>query len=237
MKVPSRISSKLASLVFVAAALAAVAAFFMFSQTPSSQTTTVQAELPLDFVSTHLETFSRRDVALILNNYAGDAEVVWSGESGGLSGRYRGIHAIRAFLTVVLTNSEKVELSPVNLSGKVLEEGSAELKSIIKIRGYNAIIGNFEGEAQATYLLRKTPEGWRIRLESWDFSKFESEGRGATVFPQWSMLYSRKTTTANDPLKDFIWRLSEFTPLAVAALFVGFAAALYASRRSLSSTA
>ncbi|MEM0443663.1 MAG: hypothetical protein QXS57_07380 [Candidatus Caldarchaeum sp.] len=207
----------------IAVVFAAAAAFFLLPRQRTADTGDGQSDLPLEFVQMHLETFGRRDVALILNNYAGDAEVVWSGESGGLTGRYRGFHAIRAFLTVVLTNSDRVELRAVDVSGKVLQDGSVEIKSLINVSGHNAIIGAFEGDARATYILAQTPEGWRIKLEAWDFNRFDAEGAGATVFPQWAALYGSRKTLSPDPVKDFFWRISDLAPMALAAVFAAMA--------------
>ncbi|MEM4303075.1 MAG: hypothetical protein QW470_07665 [Candidatus Caldarchaeum sp.] len=213
----------LATLAVVVVVSTTIAAMLLFSTPPAANTTIKQTSEPFEFISMHLETFGRRDVALILNNYAGDAEVVWSGESGGLAGRYRGVNAIRAFFTTVLTNSDEVELKAIDTSGSVSQDGTAKINSHITIRGHNAIIGEFSGEALATYLLTQTPNGWRIKLESWDFKRFDAEGPGSTVFPQWAALHGRRTgQPAHDPVKGLFWSLSEVSPfiIALAALVV-----------------
>jgi len=222
----------LAAIVFAMTA-AAFSVVLFFSQTPDGEgKTTGQTATPFEFVLKHLETFGRRDVALILNNYAGDAEIVWTGESGGLAGRYRGLGAIRTFLTTVLTYTDNVELESVEIDGRIEDEGRVLVTSKITIRGHNSIIGEFEGEAHATYILTQTRDGWRIKTESWDFRKFNAEGQGSTAFPQWAALYSRRSKVYGiDPVKDLFWSISEYTPLVIVLTATGVAVYFFAVRR------
>ena len=224
----------LAAIVTIAITAVVFFAAQTFSQTPAEEkgNATYKATPPFEFVSKHLETFGRRDVALILNNYAGDAEIVWTGESGGLAGRYRGLGAIRTFLTTVLTNSDKVELTLVEMDGRIENEGKALMTTKITIRGHNSIIGEFEGEASATYILTQTEEGWRIKTESWDFKNFNAEGQGATAFPQWAALYSRRSKVYGiDPVKDLFWSVSEYSRLIIVLTATGVAVYFFAVRR------
>jgi hypothetical protein len=224
----------ISAIIAVAVIAVALSAVLIFSQTPAGEkNTSGQTITPLEYVSKHLETFERRDVALILNNYAGDAEVVWTGESGGLAGRYRGLGAIRTFLTTVLTNSDKVELKSVEMDGRIEDEGRALVTSRIMIRGHNSIIGEFEGEANAKYVLTLTSDGWRIKTESWDFRKFKAEGPGSTAFPQWAALYGRRSKVYGiDPVKDLFWSISDYSPIVIVLAAAGIAAYLFAVRRS-----
>lgn len=219
-----------AIIVFVSAA----ASFFLIATTqqPKGITTGTAATLresPHEFVSEHLEAFGRRDVAMLLNNYEGDAELVWSGESGGLAGRYRGVNTIRAFLTTVLTNSDKVVLRQAGMNSSLMGDGTSRVEYELEIEGHNSIIGRFVGRAYAVYVLKQTSEGWRIKLENWDFREFEAEGQGATVFPQWSALYSRRADIVHDSVKDFFWNLSLLAPYVFAALILGLALSIFFS--------
>ncbi len=149
-----------------------------------------------------------------------------------MAGRYRGLGAIRTFLTTVLTNSDKVELTLVEMDGRIEIEGKALMTTKITIRGHNSIIGEFEGEASATYILTQTQEGWRIKTESWDFKNFNAEGPGSTAFPQWAVLYGKRSKVPNEgSVKDLFWNVSEYSTLVIVLAATVIAAYFFAVRR------
>jgi hypothetical protein len=196
----------------------------------SGKSNVIAAPDPIGFALEHLSKYQERNVASLLNDYLPNGAIVWSGESGGLSGTYRGFNAIRTFLSTVLTSSERVNITIVQGPSVKWSDSKSAIVSIgIRVSGTSYIIGRFEGEASVHCELIVTDNGWKISSEKWHYSKFTSESQGATTFPQWSLLKSGTTAdSGRDELKEMIYNLS--VPFAV--LVASFAvAAMYSLYR------
>ncbi|MDJ0274915.1 MAG: hypothetical protein QW410_01285 [Nitrososphaerota archaeon] len=178
---------------------------------------------PAEFVMEHMMKYRDRNVASLLNDYLPDGTITWSGESGGLSGTYRGLGAIRTFLSIVLTGSEDVEISVTELSTERLGTKSATVSFKTSVKGRNFVIGRFEGEANVRCELVLTDTGWKIASEQWHYSRFNSESPGSTTFPQWSWSSLRggaKSESERDALKELAYNFSGAFALLIVAISV-----------------
>jgi len=193
----------------------------------------IAAPDPIGFVLEHLSKYQERNVASLLNDYLPNGAIVWSGESGGLSGTYRGFNAIRTFLSTVLTSSERVNITIIEgPSVKWSDSKSATVSIGIRVSGTSYIIGRFEGVASVHCELIMTDNGWKISSEKWHYSEFTSESQGATTFPQWSLLKSGTTTASRrDELKEMIYNLSVMFAVLVASFAVAATYSLYRRTR------
>jgi len=177
----------------------------------------------MEFVENHMSKFRERNVASILTDYLDDATLIWRGESGGLSGTYKGVSAIRTFLSVVLTGSENVNVEVEKVTSTAATPQKATVKLDVKVSGYNFIIGHFEGKAEVSLALEISEGSWRIKSEEWNYSSFSSESPGSTAFPQWATLKGGRGIPT-DPIKDFVYNYSSASiiPLLMLILFLAF---------------
>jgi len=193
----------------------------------------IAAPDPIGFALEHLSKYQERNVASLLNDYLPNGAIVWSGESGGLSGTYRGINVIRTFLSTMLTSSERVNITVIEgPSVRWSDDKSATVSIGIRVSGSNYVIGRFDGEASVHCELIMTDDGWKISLEKWHYSKFTSESPGATTFPQWSLLRIGTTIESRrDELKEVIYNLSVPFAILVASFAVAAMYSLYQKAR------
>lgn len=142
-------------------------------------------------VQAHLQKLNSRDVSGAAADYAQNAVMVWSGVTQGLGGTYSGQGAIRLTLQTAIGSASTLTYSiqSFNATGSTSNPNLAGVKTALNFAGASAILGNFNGTIDATYVFINQGGSWLIQQETSNYKSFNVQfAQGATTFPQWQVV-------------------------------------------------
>ena len=132
--------------------------------------------------SEHLLHFSSRETFAVTNDFQDGAQMVWTGDTGGLfGGNYTGLRAINEVFEGFLGST--TSLSMVNETWTLAPTGaeSAVVYSTLNFTGQNNVWGDFDGQVVGRdYYV--AADGWQISQEFWNFTSFYEQYPMSTMF-------------------------------------------------------
>ena len=223
--------SKLAPLVVLVIVLLGAGAYvFLSSRSTSPPSATGRAssssQTPVrDAVDQYVQDLNDRSVNALASFYTPNSVVLWSGELGGLQGRYIGAQQIillygasigkTTAMNATTSNYSQIALSPtvVNASFNLVLHANSTVAGVL-----NAAINVVQEWSWAN-------DGWQISKETWAYTLFyssqlTSELGTPTTFPQWG--YELKGGNPNlVSEKSFEWHAGPYIAASVYAFLFG----------------
>ena len=173
--------SKLAVPVALIVILVAAGAFVFFtrssmtsSSTQSSNTSTLPTITVRTAVNQFVQEINNRSVEGVLTFYGPTSLVVWSGNTGGLVGKYNGAGNIRLIYAASIGKTTKIS---ANVSSYVENPSSATHANATYVIGMHAN-STTAGVVNATVLVSQEWNwgngGWQIARENWNYKFFDA---------------------------------------------------------------
>jgi hypothetical protein len=179
------------------------------STTSTSSTTAQRAPPPgsKQAFDTHLSNIHARDVPAALSDYVGSATVLWTGNTGGLSGIYIGTGNIRLLLASALSTAQQISLAPSDYIVKNNSASRVTVNATLDITGQSQYLGRFNGTVEAQSVFTYSNGAWKISNENWYWkSLVGSQSGGATTFPEWQKVGPiNPSRRSADWLHNFAW--------------------------------
>lgn len=151
----------------------------LFGTRTETVTTTVTTTQQISDVrgafAEHMLSLGSRNVSALVSQYAGDANVTWTGQASGLAGTYIGKVTIGVLLGQFFeAYANSFTIANVTQAMAVTSSDSAAVNSTFGFTGWGERWGNTSGtvSAQDYYSYSTTNDAWLISQETWTFLSF-----------------------------------------------------------------
>jgi hypothetical protein len=226
--------SKLAPLVVLVVILVAAGAYVFLSSrsTPPSSTTTRSSSSPptpvQSAVDEYVQDLNDRSVNGLASFYTPSSVVLWSGELGGLQGRYIGTQQIMLLYGASIGKTTAMNATASNYTQIALSPTVENATYDLVLHANSTVAGVLNAAINVVQEWSWANDGWQISKESWAYTLFYSsqltnELGTPTTFPQWG--YELKGGNPNlVSEKNFEWHAGPYIAASVYAFLLGVAA-------------
>jgi hypothetical protein len=198
------------------------------SSGPSLPVGTSVPTVPVDTeVNQLINDLNTRNVAGLITLYSPNAVDVWSGNTGGLSGRY-GTDRIKLIYATTIGKSNSTTANIVLYAEKGISPTETNTTYLLSMVSYSPVAGRVNARVNVTEQWDWWSTGWQITKENWFYTYYNASymnnGLGSsTTFPQWG--YMLKGGNPNlVPEKSFEWHAGAYLAASVYAFFLGIIA-------------
>jgi hypothetical protein len=108
----------------------------------------------------------------VLQAYAPNATMVFSGNTQGLGGTFQGTANIWPVLQTWIEPASTLNITVKSFNYTLNSNGTAEIGAALAFVGYSHINGNFSGSVSASYEYAYHNGGWLISQEDWNFERY-----------------------------------------------------------------
>ncbi len=222
--------AKLAVPIALVVVLAVAGAYLLTRGGPSpTSTSSTSPNVSLQTVVTQMvQDVNQRTVDGLTNFYTQTSVVRWSGNTGGLSGRYVGTDDIRLIYATTVGKTTQMSVTSGGYSEKPLSPTDINATFVMNMTAKSPTVGDLNATIHVTQEWQWGAGGWQISRENWAYtsfsaSLFNAQFPPATTFPQWS--YSLRGGNPNlVSEKSFEWHAGPYVAASVYAFLLAVAA-------------
>jgi hypothetical protein len=225
--------SKLAVPVALIVILVAAGAFVFFtrSTTSSSTQSSNSSSLPTITVRTAVNQFvqeiNNRSIEGVLTFYTPSSLVVWSGNTGGLVGKYNGAGNIRLIYAASVGKTTQISANVSNFAENVFSPTHENATFVIGMHANSTTAGIVNATVLVSQEWNWGGGGWQIARENWNYKFFDAsfldaQQGSATTFPQWGVMKMGGNPNLVSE-KSFEWQAGPFVAAGVYAFLFSFA--------------
>jgi hypothetical protein len=235
--------SKLAVPVALIVILVAAGAFVFFTRsslTSSSTQSSNSSALPTITVRTAVNQFvqqiNNRSIEGVLTFYTPTSLVVWSGNTGGLVGKYNGAGNIRLIYAASVGKTTKISANVSNFAENLFSPTHENATFVIGMHANSTTAGIVNATVLVSQEWNWGNGGWQIARENWNYKFFDAsfldaQQGSATTFPQWGVMKIGGNPNLVSE-KSFEWQAGSFVAAAVYAFLFSIAFLLAVKLRS-----
>jgi hypothetical protein len=222
--------SKLAPLAALAIILLAVGAYIFLSSRstspPSSTGRGSSSPTPVrDAVDEYVQDLNDRSVNALSSFYTSNSVVLWSGELGGLQGRYVGTQQITLLYGASIGKTTEMNATTSNYTQIAQSPTLVNASFNLVLHANSTVAGVLNAAINVVQEWSWANDGWQISKETWAYTLFYSSQLTAelgtpTTFPQWG--YELKGGNPNlVSEKSFEWHAGPYVAATVYAFLFG----------------
>ena len=162
--------------------------------------------------------------------YCSNAVVVWSGATGGLSGRYEGAENIRLIYATTVGKTTQMSVNSSHYAENPASPTQVNATFALAMLAKSPTAGNVTATIQVSQQWNWGSAGWQISKENWAYTYFDSTlidaGLGtSTTFPQWGyMAMGGNPNLVTE--KSFEWHAGPYLAAGVYAFLLSLVAVL-----------
>jgi hypothetical protein len=235
--------SKLAVPVALIVILVAAGAFVFFTRsslTSSSTQSSNSSALPTITVRTAVNQFvqqiNNRSIEGVLTFYTPTSLVVWSGNTGGLVGKYNGAGNIRLIYAASVGKTTKISTNVSNFAENIFSPTHENATFVIGMHANSTTVGTVNATVLVSQEWNWGNGGWQIARENWNYKFFDAsfldaQQGSATTFPQWGVMKIGGNPNLVSE-KSFEWQAGSFVAAGVYAFLFSIAFLLAVKLRS-----
>jgi hypothetical protein len=183
-----------------------------------------------------IQDLNDRNVDGVITFYGPSAVDVWSGETGGLSGKYTGDDNIRLIYATTVGKSTALDANVSNYAEKTFSPTNVNATFVITMLANSPVAGKVNATIDVTQEWNWGNGGWQISKENWAYAYYDSSQidagiPSATTFPQWGyMLKGGNPNLVSE--KSFEWHAGPYVAASVYAFLFGIVAVVALRFRS-----
>jgi hypothetical protein len=216
--------SKLAVPVALVVILVVAGAYVFFIGNSTTVPTSTGTSTPTVSVHTAVnqlvQDVNDRNVDGVATFYNQNSLAIWSGNTGGLSGRYSGAGNIKLIYATTVGKTTKMNANVSNYAEKPFSPTHINATYVIGMLANSTVAGILTATISVSEEWNWGGGGWQISRENWAYNYFDSttidlnKGGDPTTFPQWGVM----RVGGNPDLvseKSFEWHAGPYLAAAV----------------------
>ncbi|MDA4118648.1 MAG: hypothetical protein OK455_09920 [Thaumarchaeota archaeon] len=232
--------SKIALAILLVVVIAVAGAYIFLSSGGSTTTTppppsssgsnggppTVQVRTGVNQLINNLNA---RNVDDLVTLYGPNAIEVWSGNTGGLSGRYMGPDNIKLIYATTIGKTSRVSVNVSQYAENTISPTNINTTYVLHMLANSSVAGTVNATINVSEAWSWGSGGWHISKENWAYLKYDSSLIDAgipvssTTFPQWRVMEGGGNPDLVSE-KSFEWHAGPFVAASVYAFLVGVVA-------------
>jgi hypothetical protein len=213
----------------------AVAGAYVFLTGSSTTTSSLSSSSTLPnvqlstVVNNFVQNLNSRNVDGVVTFYGPGAVVHWSGNTGGLSGRYVGTNDIRLVYATTVGKSTMLVANVSYYAEHMLSPTRVNATFQIGMLANSTGAGVVSARINASQAWSWGSGGWQISKEDWNYVHYDSSlidaglPHTSTTFPQWSVMKAGGNPDLVSE-KSFEWHAGPFIAASVYAFLFGIVA-------------
>ncbi len=214
--------------IIVILAVAGVYAFFpRGSTTPASSSSVSSPSISVSTaVNKMLQNFNDRNVDGMASFYTPSSIDVWSGDLGGLQGKYTGASDIKLLYATTVGKSTSLDANISNYAEERFSPTSINTTFVISMLANSTVAGIVSATIDVRQAWNWGSAGWQISKENWAYTHFYSSyisagiPSEATTFPQWRVMEAGGNPNLVSE-KSFEWHVGPYLAASVYAFLFG----------------
>jgi hypothetical protein len=234
--------SKMAIPVALIVILAAAGGLFFLARSPTTSTSSqsIATSLPptplRTTVNQLIQDVNNRNVDGLVTFYSPNSVVVWSGNTGGLVGKYSGPQNVRLIYAASVGKTTTMDANVSNYAEDVFSPTHVNATFAIFMLANSTTAGMLNATVNVSQEWNWGNAGWQISKENWAYkffyASFLSANLGsATTFPQWGFMKAGGNPNLVSE-KSFEWHAGPFVAAGVYAFLFSVVFVLAARLRS-----
>jgi hypothetical protein len=162
--------------------------------------------------------------------YCSNAVVVWSGATGGLSGRYEGAENIRLIYATTVGKTTQMDVNVSKYAEDAFSPTNVNATFMLDMLANSTEAGKVTARIDVSQEWNWGSQGWQITREDWAYTYFDSSyidlnQAPSTTFPQWAVMREGGNPNLVSE-KSFEWHAGPYVAASVYAFLFGVAAIL-----------
>ncbi len=227
--------SKLAVPIALVVVLAVAGAYVLLSRgsTTSSQSSSASSLPTVTLRSAVNELFqdiNARNVDGMVSLYSQNAVEVWSGNTGGLVGKYTPVGNIRLLYATTVGKSSTMDANISNYAQDALSATDVNATFMVRMLANSTVAGIVNATIEVSQNWNWGSAGWQINKENWAYTYYDSSYIDAgipssTTFPQWGVMEKGGNPNLVSE-KSFEWHIGPYLAASVYAFLVTIVAVM-----------
>jgi len=168
-----------------------------------------------------------RNVDGVATFYNQNSLAIWSGSTGGLSGRYSGAANIKLIYATTVGKTTKMNATVSNYAEKQFSPTHFNTTYVIGMLANSTVAGILTATISVSQEWNWGGGGWQISRENWAYNYFDSTtidlnkpGGDPTTFPQWGVMRAGGNPDLVSE-KSFEWHAGPYVAATVYAFLLG----------------